>query len=242
MGRMNFKTFIISITSGLLLVSCAVPKTGSQRSTETGTATKKHAHAHHGTFVQEGIAGWYGQAGSGTITQKGKQDALDALTAAHKTLPLGVFVKVRNRRNGKETVVRLTGRGPLVQGRIIDLSPAAAKKLGIKESSGAPVQIAALGFRIAGAAGQDAYEQPETYDAGSFSVQVKVFADRNRALRLAEELKKVFGHAEVRSTQGGGEQYYRVNVGMYSSLREAEAAERKFAEHGYPGSFTVSLD
>lgn len=241
---MSFRTFIISITTTLLLVSCAVQRTGSQKTIEEPgkTARKQDQTAPRGKFVQEGIAGWYGQAGSGTMTKNGKQDAREALTAAHKTLPLDVFVKVRNKQNGKETVVRLTGRGPLVKGRIIDLSPAAAKKLGIKENNGAPVRIEALGTRIPNAAGQDTYEQVESYDEGSFSVQVKVFANRNRAERLANELKKVFGHAEVRSTKGGGEQFYRVYVGMYSSLREAEAAERKFSEHGYPGSFTLSWD
>ncbi len=78
--------------------------------------------------AQSGIASVY--AHSGGLTASGEPTSPGALTAAHRTLPFGSFVRVTNRRNGRSVVVRINDRGPFVRGRIIDLSPAAARALG----------------------------------------------------------------------------------------------------------------
>src|SRR5690554_6368322 len=100
---------------------------------------------------------------------------MHAMSAAHKTLPLGVWVRVTSRINGKQAVVRINDRGPFVKGRIIDLSFAAAKVLGVDGPGTASVRIEALGFRQTDAAGKVAYLQPRSYSIGSYSVQVGAF-------------------------------------------------------------------
>ena len=193
----------------------------------------------HEGFVQNGTASWYGKDFHGKKTSNGETYDMHAMTAAHKTLPLGVFVKVKNTDNGRETVVRVNDRGPFVKGRIIDLSYAAAKKLGVDIAGTAPVRIEALGYRGSGA---DQYKALESYDAGTYTVQIGSFKEYANAQRLSAEMTKLFGFSETHMTNIDGAIFYRVYVGKYTSLKTAEEAEKKFTEHGYPGSFTVALE
>ena len=78
--------------------------------------------------AQSGIASIYGYNGSKTAS--GERASPHGMTAAHRTLPLGTRVKVTNKRNGKSVVVRINDRGPFIKGRVIDVTPAAAKALG----------------------------------------------------------------------------------------------------------------
>jgi len=193
----------------------------------------------HEGFVQTGIASWYGEDFHGKATSNGEKYDMHSLTAAHKTLPLGVYVKVYNRDNDRELIVRVNDRGPFVKGRIIDLSYAAAKKLGVDLVGTAPVRIEALGYR---GAASETYQAVADYDAGNFTVQIGSFKNRGNAERLSMDMKKRFGHSEVQMADVNGETFYRVHVGKYSSLRAAEAAERDFADLGHPGSFTVAVE
>lgn len=194
----------------------------------------------HVGFTQEGIASWYGKDFHGKKTSNGETYDMHAMTAAHKTLPLGVFVKVQNKENGQETIVRVNDRGPFVKNRIIDLSYSAAKTLGVDIKGTAPVRIEALGYKTDGADG--GYRAPETYDSGIYSVQIGAFKDQQNARRLSGEMRKLHGYSEVKQAVVNGETFYRVQAGKYSSLHEAEEAEGKFSDHGYPGSFVVSVD
>ena len=81
---------------------------------------------------QVGTASWYGDYFQGRETASGEPYDMNDLTAAHPTLPLGTFVKVTNLRNGRSVVLRINDRGPVVDGRIIDVSYNAAKVLGFK--------------------------------------------------------------------------------------------------------------
>ena len=193
----------------------------------------------HAGFVQSGIASWYGDDFHGKKTSNGETYDMYAMTAAHKTLPLGVFVKVTNAANGSEAIVRVNDRGPFVKGRIIDLSYSAARALGVDIAGTAPVRIEALGYQ---GSGTDQYTALENYDAGNYTVQVGAFTDPRNAERLSGEMQKVYGFSEVRSAWVKGERFYRVYVGKHASLRSAETAEQNLEEHGYPGSFVVSLD
>jgi len=196
----------------------------------------------HEGFAQEGIASWYGPDFHGKKTSSGEVYDMHAMTAAHKTLPLGVYVKVRNKENGSEVIVKVNDRGPFVKNRVIDLSFTAARKLGVDVKGTAPVRVEALGYRAASGPGEEYYREPDDYDKGNYSVQVGSFKDTLNAQRLSAEMKKLFGHSEIQPAMVNGERFSRVLVGKYTSLKDAEAAERKFAEHGYPGSFAVSLD
>ena len=193
----------------------------------------------HEGFSQAGVASWYGKDFHGKTTSSGELYDMNAMTAAHKTLPLGVFVKVKNTGNGREVVVRVNDRGPFVKGRIIDLSYAAAKKLGVDIAGTASVRIEALGYRGSGA---ETYTAVDSYDVGNYTVQVGAFKEYANAQRLSENMKSRYGFSEIRTTELHGDTFYRVYVGKYTSLRSAEQAEKEFSEHGYPGSFTVGLE
>ncbi len=91
-----------------------------------------------------GAASYYGKRFHGRRTANGESFNMNSMTAAHKTLPFGTKVKVTNRSNGKSVVVRINDRGPYVGGRVIDLSRAAAAKIGMLNSGTAKVSIAVL--------------------------------------------------------------------------------------------------
>lgn len=88
-----------------------------------------------------GIASWYGADFHGLATASGEVYDMEALTGAHRTLPLGTVVKVTNAVNGKQVLVRINDRGPYIKGRIVDLSHAAARELGMVEDGIAAVQL-----------------------------------------------------------------------------------------------------
>ena len=92
-------------------------------------------------FTQEGIASWYGSKFHGYRTSNGEVFDVYKMTAAHKTLPLPCYVKVTRQDTGQSIIVRVNDRGPFHKGRIIDLSYAAAVKLGIDQAGTAPVHI-----------------------------------------------------------------------------------------------------
>ena len=235
----------------LVLAACAVKKSDVAQPPEPGKYLRSSQRPYtvlgrryeplqtHEGFFQTGVASWYGKDFHGKKTSNGEIYNMNAMTAAHKTLPLGVYVKVHNRDNGRDAIVRVNDRGPFVKGRIIDLSYAAAKKLGIDVAGTAPVRIEALGYS---AGGKGEYREPVTYDSGNFTVQVGSFKEYANAERLSGEMKKLFGFSEMHLTNVNGDLFYRVYAGKYASLMAAEEAEKNFAEHGYPGSFVVSLD
>lgn len=96
------------------------------------------------TFVQQGIASWYGGRWIGRLTANGERYKAGDMTAAHKTLPFHTMVRVVDLKTGKSVIVRINNRGPFIRGRIIDLSVAAAKKLGTYDRGIAKVRIEAL--------------------------------------------------------------------------------------------------
>lgn len=93
----------------------------------------------------QGKASFYGNGFHGRITSDGSRYHKDSLTCAHRTLPFGTLLKVTNKKNGKEVVVRVTDRGPFVRGRVVDLSMAAAKELGMVSMGVAPVEVQTVG-------------------------------------------------------------------------------------------------
>jgi rare lipoprotein A len=92
-----------------------------------------------------GVASWYGEQFHGRLAANGEVFDMSALTAAHRTLPLGSMVRVVNLQNGRHVRVRINDRGPYVNGRILDLSYAAAAQLGMVEGGVSVVQIQVIG-------------------------------------------------------------------------------------------------
>ena len=105
-----------------------------------------------GSFHQTGRASWYGRAFHGRKTASGERFNMKALTAAHRTLPLGSYVRVSVPSTSKWVVVKINDRGPYARGRIIDLSYAAAKVLGLQHVGTAKVNIEGLSRQQARAA------------------------------------------------------------------------------------------
>jgi rare lipoprotein A len=107
-----------------------------------GCSTAPHRPvASAGAEFERGKASWYGPGFHGKRTASGERFDMNALTAAHRTLPFGTRVRVRNVLNGREVVVRINDRGPLARDRIIDLSKAAAAALDVLQSGEAPVVL-----------------------------------------------------------------------------------------------------
>ncbi len=100
-------------------------------------------------FRQAGRASWYGKIFHGRRTANGERFNMNALTAAHRTLPLGSYVRVTNPETNDSVVVRIDDRGPYARGRIIDLSYAAARVLHLQHAGTGRVQIAGLTQRQA---------------------------------------------------------------------------------------------
>ena len=245
--------FIFVLLFAVLLASCGGNQKRAYRSDSSTTlkgwqrpytinGERYEPLASHEGFFQSGLASWYGNDFHGKSTSNGESYDMHAMTAAHKTLPLGVFVKVRNRNNGRETVVRINDRGPFVTGRIIDLSYSAAKDIGIAESGTAPVRIEALGYLDQSVKGRTTYRALASYDRGSFGIQVGAFGNLENARRMAEGVKQRYGISSIREALVNGSRYYRVRAGNYSSLKEAEQLRERSPDRAIAGGFVVALD
>ena len=106
---------------------------------------RSRKHSHSGGNTHSGIASYYGSKADGYAgrrTASGERVSSGALTAAHRSLPFGTMVRVTNTRTSKSVVVRINDRGPFVRGRVIDLTPAGARAIGM--SGLAPVSLAVV--------------------------------------------------------------------------------------------------
>ena len=114
-----------------LALSASAGANNSSPTTEPGTktGTKPTAKARH--WYQVGIASWYGSHFQGRKTATGEKFDMNQMTCAHPTLPLGTWLRVTNLKNHKATYVRVNDRGPVIDGRIVDLSFAAARAVGL---------------------------------------------------------------------------------------------------------------
>lgn len=99
-----------------------------------------------GNHATSGMASWYGGKFHGRLTANGERYNKNGISAAHKTLPFGTRVRVRNLNNGRTIEVRINDRGPFVKGRIIDLSKGAAKKIDMIQDGVVPVELTILSY------------------------------------------------------------------------------------------------
>lgn len=193
-------------------------------------------------FSQNGKASWYGRKFHGRKTASGEIYNMYAMTAAHKTLPLGTYVRVHNLDNDRKVEVRINDRGPFVRGRIIDLSYSAAKKLGVVGPGTAPVEIVALGAvaqpEVPGSTRRS--YTPTDYYRGNFTVQVGAFSDRSNAERLKRKLDRLYKNAHITTYNDGIETFFRVRVGKCSTLEQAEKYEATMIQNGFKDAFAVA--
>jgi rare lipoprotein A len=191
-------------------------------------------------FRQRGIASWYGKDFHGKKTSNGEIYDMYAMTAAHKTLPLGTYVRVHHLENNRELEVRINDRGPFVRGRIIDLSYTAAKELGLVGPGTAKVEIVALGTPAVTAGGTGRTFVQEDYYTGNFTFQIGAFANRENAERLKRKLDEQYKNAHITLYDRGDRIFYRVRVGAFKTLEDAVLNEAILIQDGYPDAFMVA--
>ena len=142
-------------------VADAVPRVeahsrGGNKSTYEVWGKQYHVMPSSIGFTQQGLASWYGEKFHGHLTSNGETYDMYAMTAAHKNLPLPTFARVTNLENGKVVIVRVNDRGPFHGDRIIDLSYAAASKLGYRKKGVAKVLVEAIDASTWTASGEQA--------------------------------------------------------------------------------------
>lgn len=156
-------------------------------------------------YQETGIASWYGSKFHGRLTSNGETYNMYDMTAAHKTLPLPSYVKVTNLDNGKTAVVKINDRGPFHDDRLIDLSYAAATKLGVLEKGTARVRVESIDPR-------DHQKKNKVHQAQY--IQVAAFSDKKRANQLRQKLQAQLDEPVfIQSFRKDNITVYRVKVG-----------------------------
>lgn len=184
-------------------------------------------------FREQGVASWYGKKFHGRRTSSGETYDMYQMTAAHKSLPLPTYVKVTNLENGRSATLKVNDRGPFHGNRVIDLSYAAALKLGVAEQGTALVEVEALSARsitkrppqtMATAPPAPASREVNpAVTAQSLFLQVGAFSERPNAERLSAEIGKLVPvSVHVRESNAAGQPIYRVQVGPIVTVDSAD--------------------
>ncbi len=181
-------------------------------------------------YVERGTASWYGTKFHGRRTSSGEPYDMYAMSAAHKTLPLPSYVRVTNLQNGRSLIVRVNDRGPFIDNRLIDLSYAAATKLGILDHGTGLVEVRALS--------PDAPE--ETSPATKLYIQAGAFQSLDNAERLRTQLlDKIVDEIEIIKTRLNDTVLYRVRIGPMANLDDAGRLTKTLTRSGINGARIV---
>lgn len=200
---------------------------------------------HSRGFKQVGIASWYGKDFHGKPTSSGEIYDMYKVSAAHKILPLGTWVRVTNLENDRSLDVRINDRGPFISGRVIDLSFAAAKKLRIVGPGTADVRVIALGNRTRRDTKYgkkiDEYT-PVNFYKGNFTIQVGAFEKKENAVKFMKRLGVKYKNAHMSTyySHKDGKTLYRVLVGRVTSLDKAEEYAKILKKRGHGTAFVVA--
>jgi rare lipoprotein A len=222
-------------------------------------------------YTEQGIASWYGFPFQGRRASDGEIYDMNQMTAAHRTLPFNTIVRVTNLNNGMQTEVRIIDRGPFVEGRIIDLSLAAAKAIDMVGTGTAPVRLEMISAGpietppVPAAPPPNPAEPAETsaspvaaspstasspsapaptsnVNVGMFAVQIGSFTLESSAKKLRDQLAVNYPSVSVQRFDLPTGAVYRVFVGRYSFEPAAqEVAAQLQAEHGI-AAFVVRVD
>jgi len=204
------------------------PRESGQREEKLPEAEKAPAVGNL-IFEQTGMASWYGAPYHNRRGSNGEVYDMNAMTAAHLTLPLGSVVRVTNVKTGHSAVLRITDRGPFVEGRILDLSLAAAKALDVYLPGTAKVRMQVL-------------EAPAALDTGGrWAVQIGAFPGSKDAAELADRLQRRYQTAKVlKFASPTGDWWVRVRV-LDDDRERAEGVIREMQTAEAP-AFLVRLD
>lgn len=180
-------------------------------------------------FSETGIASWYGAPYHNRRGSNGEVYDMHAMTAAHRTLPLGSIVRVTDLKTKASAIVRITDRGPFIEGRIIDLSQAAAAKIGMIERGTAQVRV-------------DVLQTPSSAESGGrWAVQIGGFEEEQVARDLAAHLTRRYHTANVLTFNSPvGDWWVRVRVKGDLRARAEEVMHDTTTSEG--AVFLVRLD
>ena len=173
-----------------------------------------YVNTHRPILSEEGMATWYTAPYKGRKAANGQVFDDHALTAAHRTLPMGSLIVVTNLKTGQSSAMRITDRGPFVEGRIIDLTIASAKATGVYRAGLVDVRI-------------DVYQAPKPIDSGGrWCVQIGAFKSEHAADKLKEQLLRKYPDSNV--IEIPGQDSYWVRIRPQGDNREvAESIARK---------------
>jgi len=179
--------------------------------------------------VETGLASWYGGPYHNRRGSNGEIYNMHAMTAAHRTLPLGSIVRVTNVKTGSSAMVRITDRGPFIEGRVLDLSQAAAKKIDLLQAGVAMVRIEVL-------------RTPSPLETGGrWAVQIGAFDEEHAADKVADHLSHRYQTAKVQCFSSPvGDWWVRVRVQDDDRKLAEEVARRTQTSQG--SIFLVRLD
>ena len=153
---------------------------------------------HTPIMSQQGLATWYTAPYKGRKSANGQIFNDNAMTAAHRTLPMGSLVEVTNLRTGQRAVMRITDRGPFVEDRMLDLTMAAAKAIGLYRVGMTQVQM-------------DVYQTPKPIETGGrWCVQIGAFHNEREAMKLKAELTRKYADANVIEFPGTDSYWVRI--------------------------------
>ena len=182
-------------------------------------------------YTETGKGSWYGRKFHGRRTSSGEPYDMYAMTAAHKTLPLPTYLQVTNLENGKQVVVKVNDRGPFHGNRIVDLSYAAAVKLGYANKGTAELEIKAL---IPGV--------PEKAKHDGYLVQIGAYSSQQKAQALASQLeRKINRVVEISAVQLPQKLLYRLRLGPFTNKTEANQWLSMILQQGHSTARLVTL-
>jgi rare lipoprotein A len=194
-------------------------------------------------YQERGVASWYGKKFHGRKTSSQENYDMYAMTAAHKSLPLPTYVRVRNLRNNKSIVVRVNDRGPFVDNRLIDLSYSAALKLDMIQSGTSLVEVTAISYDR-----QKPAARPSTHavareggSAAGIFVQVGAFGEAaNARRRIALVRDSGLGPAFVHEDKSSSPRLYRVRIGPIADVLEYDSIVAKLQRLGITETHLVT--
>ncbi len=179
-------------------------------------------------YVEEGLASWYGVPFHGRRTASGETFDMEKRTAAHRTLPFDTIVRVTNLKNGRQADVRINDRGPFVEGRILDLSLAAARALDMVTDGVVPVRVKVL---------TGPHELTSFY-----AVQVGAFRSRENALQVSRQLETRYQPVFVQAFEAPEGMLYRVRVGRLPSADAARELAARIGQQEGLSAFVVRIE
>jgi len=208
--------------------------------------TYKVLDSSHG-YQERGVASWYGKKFHGRLTSNREPYDMYAMTAAHKTLPLPTYVRVRNLKNNKSIVVRVNDRGPFAHNRLIDLSYSAALKLDMVNEGTSLVEVTAISFneppgRATNSPSQNPSERMDgaSRDSEVF-VQVGAFGDITNARRRYTLLRNNgIDQVVVHQDENSEPALFRVRIGPIADVLQYDTLVERLKRIGINDSHLVS--